>query len=235
MAYAPPAIPGAWPKRRRTWSITFFRRYRCGNGARLAQTAALLPSARHGPARHGAAHFPFRGGTLPARTEPRLPRRRPHRAGAFIHRFGSSRWPHSVSRCSSSGRYSILRASHYFSPHGCLGPQSVLNWRSRREPHRPVMAESDYSPLPRRAEGRQTGVVRARCLSRRRVCESGRAGGLERGKPQAGAAGRVSLGTFLPRSKQVPRPPGRDPAIVNPKYINSTFVIKFKKLVLHCP
>ena len=30
--------------------------------------AAPLPSARHGPARHGAAHFPVRGGTLPART-----------------------------------------------------------------------------------------------------------------------------------------------------------------------
>ena len=34
---------------------------------------------------------------------------------------------------------------------------------------------------------------------------------------RAGAAGRVSLGTFLPRSKKVPRPPGRDPAIVNPQ------------------
>lgn len=31
-ALAHPATPGAWPKRRRTWSITSFRRYRCGSG-----------------------------------------------------------------------------------------------------------------------------------------------------------------------------------------------------------
>jgi len=43
---------------------------------------------------------------------------------------------------------------------------------------------------------------------------AGRAGGPERGKPKAGAAGRGSLVTFLSRNKKVTRPPRRDPALV---------------------
>ena len=50
-------------------------------GTRRAQTAAHLASARHDPARRGAAHFPLGGGTLPARTQPRLPRHRTDRGG----------------------------------------------------------------------------------------------------------------------------------------------------------
>jgi len=88
------------------------------------------------------------------------------------------------------------------------------------------------TPLLRRAERRQTGAVRPRCSSvgakaeppgeveaslvpqtQLRALTAGRVSGAERGKPQAGAAGRVSLPTFLPRSKKVGRPPGRDPAM----------------------
>jgi hypothetical protein len=89
------------------------------------------------------------------------------------------------------------------------------------------------SPLTRRAEDCQTGAVRPRCSSVLARVElpgevaaslaAGRAGGLERGKPvgpgqrgvpQGISSGHVSLVTFLPRSKKVTRPPGRDPATI---------------------
>ena len=79
------------------------------------------------------------------------------------------------------------------------------------------MAGYDHSPLPRRAEGRRTWAVRPRCLSAASLA-AGRAGGLEREEPQAGAVGRLSwqtrLLTFLSRDKKVSRPPGRNPATV---------------------
>ncbi len=73
---------------------------------------------------------------------------------------------------------------------------------------RPLLVENDYSPLRRRAEDRQTGEVRTRCLSRRRVCEAGRAGGLERGKPQAGVR---FFGYFLAAQQERNSPAGARP------------------------
>ena len=80
-------------------------------------------------------------------------------------------------------------------------------------PEWPLLAGCDRSPLPRRVEGRQTWAVRPRCLSVASLA-AGRAGGMERGEPQAGAVGRVSWLTFLSRDKKVSRLPGRDPASV---------------------
>ena len=96
-------------------------------------------------------------------------------------------------------------------------PRSLLQARWFASPSDPPSEESSQ------------GVVRSRCQAPavfwpashfRRGAPEGiqpicdRPGGPFAAKAahRAGEAGRVSLGTFLPRSKKVPRPPGRVPA-----------------------
>ncbi len=72
------------------------------------------------------------------------------------------------------------------------------------------------SPLTRRARKVRRGEVRSRCPTAttfgRQVLSGAEHRKVSR-RLATGPAGRVSLGTFLPRNKKVPRPPGRDPAI----------------------
>ncbi len=71
------------------------------------------------------------------------------------------------------------------------------------------------SPLTRRARKVRRGEVRSRCPTAtafgRQVLSGAEHRKVSR-RLATGPAGRVSLGTFLPCNKKVPRPPGRDPA-----------------------
>ena len=99
VACAPGATPGAWPKLPRIWSITFSRRYRCGNRCSPCPNGCAPPVSATRPCKAGCCAF-SQGRVLRIflsvverclrEHSPACPVAAQIGAVAFIHRIGAS-------------------------------------------------------------------------------------------------------------------------------------------------